>query len=53
MTIYEIAVSIGQNLSVVAQRAERNGWTQMLKDEIEDTITDLTCLLLQMESGED
>lgn len=53
MTIYEIAISIGQNLELVALRAERNKWPQILKAEIEDTITDLTCLLVQMEDGEE
>lgn len=53
MTVYEMAIEIGLNLATAAFRAKYYKDQTELKDEVEDTITDLTCLLLQMEDGEE
>ena len=53
MTVYEMAIEIGLNLATAALRAKCYKDQTELKDEVEDTVTDLACLLSQMEDEDE
>lgn len=53
MTVYEMAIEIGLNLATAAFRAKYYKDQIELKDEVEDTVTDLACLLSQMEDEDE
>lgn len=53
MTVYEMAIEIGLNLARAAFRAKYYKDQTELKDEVEDTVIDLGCLLSQMEDEDE